>query len=107
MSAWNPTGRPFPWRNFDPDAITKFTFDFAEYVTLSGPNLTLATCTVEDASPLLDIDGPSIDGNVVTIEVKRSAEVAKSGASMPFTLRPVLSDGQQNDWTRLLILREN
>jgi len=102
---WN-IPAPYPCGRFDKDADLAFTFDFASFVSLAGTALTLSDVLVVDADPKLTIV-KSVAGTKATLRIKRSATPATIGDRLKFTLRPVLSDLQQDDWTYLLQLVEN
>lgn len=106
--SWNDAGAPFPWREFDPEAKLAFTFDFSDFVTAAGVGLTLASVGVILPATLEEWGAPhSVTGNVLTMRLARSAEpVPAYGGDLLFTLRPVLSDGQQDDRSFILRLRD-
>jgi hypothetical protein len=105
VSFWN-IPAPYPCGRFDKDADLAFTFDFASFVSLAGTALTLTDVGVIDADPKLTIT-KSVTGTKATLRIKRSGVAATLGDRMKFTLRPVLSDLQQDDWTYMLQLVEN
>lgn len=104
---WKNTGAPFPWDEMDPDAKLAFTFDFSDFVALAGEGLTLASVDLVDLDPGLEPWGApaSVTDGVYTMRLQRSAEPA-TGQDMQFTLRPTLSDGQRDDRTFILRIRQ-
>ena len=93
-------GGPGPWGLFDKDAKLHFELNFAPWVTSAGTGLTLTSATVL-ASPLLTIDRQSITPEgLVRFRVQLvDPEGPIPRAFVPFTIRLVLSDDQQDDRT--------
>ncbi len=102
---WKTTGPKAPWGDFDPNAKLNFSFDLGPWVATAGTGLTVADCEVT-ADPLLQAESQLL-GEVVTVQVTAAAGATLvPSASLWFRLRMTLSDGQRDDRTFWLVVRE-
>lgn len=103
---WKVSGKQ-TYGEFDRDAVLKFTFDATEFLAAAGTDLTLD----EDATTILLDDKLSatmlVESPLITAVVRLDSQVPSSvGDWIPFTVRTVASDGQQDDKTFHLLLVE-
>lgn len=104
---WKTTGARQPWGEFDPDAGLNFSFNLADFAAQAGAALTVQGVQVI-ADPRLAVSSPSLAANVFTMRVDKvnPAAAADIGQFVPFTLRIMLSDGQHDDRTFYLLIRQ-
>lgn len=95
----------YPCGPFDLDAVLNFSFDFADWAAKAGPNTTVATVEVRDGDGLT-FSGQSLNAGVFTVQVRKTDPGTGKGLRIPFTLRVNLSDGQQDDRTFMLEMRQ-
>jgi hypothetical protein len=102
---WKTTGPKAPWGDFDPNAQLNFSFDLSPWVATAGTDLTLSSCEV--ASDALLHVSSQLAESVATVQV-RAADGATllAGAWLWIRLRVTLSDGQRDDRTFWLLVRE-
>ena len=102
---WRTAGPKAPWGPFDPNASLNFSFDLSDWIASAGPSLALSVCDVI-ADPLLAV-AAAVAGSEVTVRVSAiNPSTLPIGAMLPFTLRMTLSDGQRDDRTFYLLVRD-
>jgi hypothetical protein len=104
---WKKTGPYAPWGEFDKDAELAFSFDGAAWAAASGTNLTVQSFTVL-ADGRLTITAQALLAGEMTIKIKKAdpSVAADIGQFLAFTLRMFLSDGQHDDRTFFLQIRD-
>lgn len=101
---WKTTGPKAPWGDFDPNAKLNFSFDLSPWVGTAGTALTVVSCEVT-ADPLLHVES-QLAGDVVTVQARAADGAALvPNASLWLRLRMTLSDGQRDDRTFWLVVR--
>lgn len=102
---WKTTGPKAPWGDFDPNAKLNFSFDLAPWVAAAGTGLTVSVCDVT-SDPLLHVDR-HLAGDQATVQVVAAdGQTLVPGAYLWFRLRMALSDGQRDERTFWLLVRE-
>ncbi|UST52977.1 hypothetical protein NF681_11540 [Comamonadaceae bacterium OTU4NAUVB1] len=102
---WRTTGVKTPWGPFDPDARLNFSFDVSPWVTSAGVGLALADCEVLTDQKLQA--SREIDGQIITVRMQAAAgQTLVPETYLSFRLRMTLSDGQRDDRTFWLLVRE-
>lgn len=102
---WRETGPKAPWGPFDPDGRLKFAFGVGLWVASAGTGLTLSTCEVL-ADPLLSVEA-AVVGSDVAVRIRAVDPTALTlGAMLAVTLRMTLSDGQRDDRTFYLLVKD-
>ena len=104
---WKIPVNGYPTGDFDDQAKLDFSFDVSDWLLASGTGVTLAGATVVDKHPRLAVPSTNILGPLVRVRIENDVSVtARLGENMPFTLRMVASDGQQDDRTFVLVHRK-
>ncbi len=104
-TAWDLSDPSKPWALFDPDAIRIIPIDVSALIDSMGT--TYASHSVSVAPPLACLDQGTHSAGV--IPVKMALDVGSSftsGMKYPFTIRVVGSDGQQDDRTLWLKVKD-
>lgn len=102
---WRTAGPKAPWGPFDPHAKLNFSFDLKQWVVSAGRALELSGCTVEADQRLVVV--AELSGVIVTVRVQAENPASlPHGAMLPLTLRMKLSDGQCDDRTFYLLVRD-
>ena len=102
---WRNIGPKTPWGPFDPDAVLNFSFDLAPWIISAGPALSLSGCEVLSDPRLVVLS--DLVGAVVTVRLRAGNPLSiATGDTLAFTLRMVLSDGQRDDRTFYLLVRD-
>lgn len=95
---------PYPCGPFDVHALLNFSFNFEPFVTLAGDSLSLVRVDVINHTGLI-VSPVSIDQSVATLQIEKEDKTTDIGRRLSFTLRAFLSDGQHDDRTFLLEMR--
>ena len=101
---WN-IPAPYPCGPFDLDAELNFSFDFSRWAVASGPGVTVQEVTVINGDGLT-FSGSSLDAGVFTVRISKTDPATGKGLRIPFTLRATLSDGQRDERTYMLEMRQ-
>lgn len=104
INFWNIPAQ-YPCGPFDLDAILNFSFDFSPWAAKSGPGVTVASVSIINGDGLT-FTGNALDAGVFTVQIRKIDPLTGKGEKFPFTLRTVLSDGQQDDRTFMLEMRQ-
>ena len=103
--AWDLSDPLKPVALFDPDAIRTIPIDVGTLLTSMGT--TYASHTVITADPLECISQGTHSAGVIPVQMKlASAAQFTMGQKYPFTIRVVGADGQQDDRTLWLKLKD-
>lgn len=101
---WDTTNPLHPQGLFDPDSEIVFPIEITDI--LDKLNTTYADHEVIADAPLECVSHPYDDG-VVSVRIKMAdGEPYKLGSSYPFTVRVIGTDGQRDDRTLWLKIRE-
>jgi hypothetical protein len=107
-SFWTPTPAG-PIGVFDDNAKLNFSFDAADWLKScisigdSAPGTTLESVQVVNAHARLTFPLLTLSGTLVRLRIENTTATVRLAATMSFTLRLRLSDGQQDDRTFYLI----
>ena len=109
MSFWQtpgPFGDGYPWARFDINAARNFSFDWSAFVASAGEGLALVNVDIIEPDGKFAVSLKTLAGNVLTFRLEKVDQAADLGRRLPFTLRATLSDGQTDDRTFLLEMRQ-
>ena len=103
--AWDVSDPLKPWALFDPDAIRIIPIEVAALLESMGT--TYASHTVIAASPLECLSAGTHSAGVIPVKVAMlSGATYTAGVKYPFTIRVVGADGQKDDRTLWLKIKQ-
>jgi hypothetical protein len=101
---WNVDNPLKPWGPFDPDSVLDIPFDWATWLADIGG--TYASHTITVASPL-ENPSSSHSAGIITARIQKLAgQTPVVGQKYPVLCRIVTSNGQKEDQTVYLKIRE-
>lgn len=101
---WDTSDPKKPFAEFDPDAIRVIPFSVVDLLASMGT--TYASHQVIVATPLECVSSQHASG-VIAIKMKLATGASfKQGTKYPFTVRVVGADGQQDDRTLRLLVKD-
>lgn len=105
-AAWDLSDPLKPVALFDTDAIRVIPFDASQLLTSMGTSYGSHSVIAADPLECVSPGAPDVDGVIpIRMRVKAGATFVK-GTKYPFTVRLVGADGQQDDRTLWLKLKD-
>lgn len=105
--AWHNPKSNHPWAWFDPDSERIIPFDWTDFLGVDGINSSHASHVIIPA-PELDFVDVAVLGSVVLVMIKRKlGATLEDCADYPITCRLTATNGEKQDQTIWLRIREN
>lgn len=102
---WNVDDPKKPWGQFDPDAELVFPIDISAWLTALA--MTYASHTVTADAPLELVSAGTHAAGILPVRIKVAAAATYvQGTKYPFTVRIVGADGQKDERTWWLQLKD-
>lgn len=105
--AWNAPKSIHPWAWFDPDAERIIPFDWSGFLSEDGINSTYASHEFITAPELTSVSGEVLDGVVLVMIKRMPGAVFDECTDYPVTCRLTAANGEKQDQTVYLRIREN
>lgn len=105
--AWNAPKSIRPWAWFDPDAERVIPFDWTGFLSEDGINSTYSSHEIITAPELTYVNGGVIDGVVLVMIKRLPGAILEECAYYPVTCRITATNGEKQDQTVYLRIREN